>query len=494
MKQQSFSFPGAVIAVLLFAFVFGQELMAQDETIYFEITKLKSGEGFMDVQQEIVQPFVQERIKMGNQLAWVLFKVMYPNVEEAEYDYVAMSVFNDFDHLHLGEKAAYGIASTVWEGMDLKPIVKRFDAAAENMGSEVFVSRDEAVPGGPDKGSPRNFVQVNHMKVSEANSSAYAKMESEIFKPIHQERAKNGKMSEWLLCQRILPYGSEWDNNFITMDFYENWSDMAGMGGGLFEKVHPDKDPETIWAKMSKMRELRRSETWEFVMAVNKPAEPVTYTVVKEGSGDSPMRGHEVTYSGKLMNKAGETLFSSDNLGFDFHQIIGSDPSARHLDKGLLQMKKGGIMTMTFPPDAQDKAMKAMFEGKEGVVKVEMVDFGEAKPDGATMLENTIREDGLDAAKAKYKKLQSSNPMGYVFREDKMNILGYTLLEDGMTDAALYVFELNTKNYPKSWNACDSLADGYRASGNHAKAKHCYEMALKINPEFQAAKNKLEKL
>ncbi len=494
MKQQFYSLCKAAVAVLVFTFVFGQSLQAQEnETIYLEITKLKSGDDFMDVENEIVKPFVQERIKQGNLMAWVLYKVMYPRMENAEYDYVAMEVVNNFDHLNISQKEAMGMAANVWPDTDLQPIVKRYDDSAENVGSEVFVLRDEAVEGGPEKGSPRKYVQVNHMKVSEANSRAYAKMESEIFKPVHQDRAKNGTMSEWLLCQRILPYGSEWDNNFITMDFYENWSDMVS-GGGDFKKVHPNKDPGAIWEKMSKLRELRRAETWEIVMVVNKPAEEVTYNVVKEGSGDSPMRGHEVTYRGNIMNSEGETMVSSEILGFDFYHTIGSDPNARHLDKCLLQMKKGGTMTMTLPPDAQDKVTKSMMDGENAVIKVEMVDFGEAKPDGAAMLQRKIEAHGLSTAKAKYQKLQSDNSKGYVFREDKMNMLGYQLLEKGMTDAAIWVFETNTKLYPKSWNACDSLADGYRAVGNYAKAKHCYKMALAINPDFQAAKNKLEKL
>ncbi|MCB0519574.1 MAG: hypothetical protein H6577_24530 [Lewinellaceae bacterium] len=50
---------------------------------------------------------------------------------------------------------------------------------------------------------------------------------------------------------------------------------------------------------------------------------------------------------------------------------------------------------------------------------------------------------------------------------------------------------MNQKNFPESWNAGDSLADAYRAAGDIAKTKHCYEMALKIKPDFQASKDKL---
>ncbi|MEO1260836.1 MAG: hypothetical protein AAFZ15_18705 [Bacteroidota bacterium] len=494
MKTQIRSLRNVMVFALLSVFVFGQDLLAQDEPMYFEITKLKSGEDFWNVQQEIVKPFIQERIKRGNLRAWVLYQVMYPNVEEAAYDYVAMSVFDHFDHVNLSDEKVGAMAATVWPGFDINTLYQRFDKAAENVGSEIFMIRGEAVPGGPEKGAARQYVQVNHMKVAEGNSSAYVKMENDIFKPIHQKRAENGTMAEWLLFQRVMPRGTDWDNNFITMDFYTNWNDIMNWDGELFQQVHPDINADQTWSKMSSLRELTRSETWKIVMTVNQPAEAVTYETIEEGSGDSPMRGHEVTYRGTIMNAAGETIVSSDILGFDFYHTIGSDPNARHFDKGLLNMKKGGVAKIMMPASAQDANMQNMLGGKDAIVKVEMVNFGEAKPDGAAMLKRKIMAHGLSTAKAKYQKLQSDNSKGYVFREDKMNMLGYQLLGEGKTHEAIWVFELNTRNYPKSWNACDSLADAYHAAGNHPKAKHCYQMALKINPDFKAAKDKLAEL
>ncbi len=405
-----------------------------------------------------------------------------------------MDIFDDFNHLNLGEKAMK-IAARVFPDANLPKVIERFEAAAKNAGSEVFVIRDEAIPG-PKGGNDKKvkFVQANFMKVSEANSGKYASMEREIFKPMHKARIEAGKMHDWVLLQRIMPYGSEWDNNFLTFDVFNEWGDMAGGPDNLFEKVHPGKDANALWNKMAKLRELRRSETWEFMTVVDSPTPEVTYNVIKEGVGDYPMKGQEIAYKGKFMNLEGETLFSTETLGFNFYHTLGSNPYDRFFDRGLKQMKKGGIMTMTLPPDIQDKNTRNMTGGETAVMKFELVDIGEVKPSGADLLENKIKEHGLMAAKEKYQKLQSNNPKGYVFREDSMNALGYKLMGDGNTEAALYIFELNQKNYPKSWNACDSLADGYRAAGNYAKAKHCYKMALKINPDFQASKDKLEKL
>lgn len=496
MKTAFLSVRNAVAALLLLAFAYGQNLFAQEAppTIYFEITNLKSqGDDFMDVQEEIVKPFVQERIKQGNQRAWALFRVMYPNQENAEYDYVALNVFNNFDHLHMGRENMYGIASSVWPKADLDKIVDRFDASAEDMGSQVFVLVADAVPGPPDKDNMPQIVRVNHMKVSEANSGNYAQMEQEIFMPLHQASVKAGTMSDWLLLQRIMPYGSEWDNTYLTMDMFSKWGDIAAPGPD-FATVHPGKDADATWDKMAKLRELRRGEVWELVASAMEPAQPTVYKTVKEGTGPSPKMGDEVAYHGKVMNEAGESLFNTADLGFHFYHTIGSDTYNRYFDAGLLQMKKGGIMTMTIPADQQDKGLRGTLNGKTAVLKVELVDFSDPAPDGAAMLDRKIKEHGLDVAMAKYEKLASSNPKGYAFHEDKMNRLGYQLLEDGMVDESIWVFELNTKLYPKSWNTCDSLADAYAAKGDKAMARKCYEMALQINPDFAASREKLAAL
>ncbi len=82
MKLLFFSLRNATIVVLLFTFIFGSNLQAQDEpsTVYLHITKLKKlNDDLMDVEEQIMKPYVQERIKQGNQLMHLLFRVHYPN-------------------------------------------------------------------------------------------------------------------------------------------------------------------------------------------------------------------------------------------------------------------------------------------------------------------------------------------------------------------------------------------------------------------------------
>lgn len=61
--------------------------------------------------------------------------------------------------------------------------------------------------------------------------------------------------------------------------------------------------------------------------------------------------------------------------------------------------------------------------------------------------------------------------------EADINLLGYTLMNAGNVDSALVLFQKNVKDYPKSWNAYDSLAEGYAKKGDKAKAKAMYAKA-----------------
>jgi tetratricopeptide (TPR) repeat protein len=49
-------------------------------------------------------------------------------------------------------------------------------------------------------------------------------------------------------------------------------------------------------------------------------------------------------------------------------------------------------------------------------------------------------------------------------------------------DKAIGVFEYMVEMYPKSFNAHDSLAEGYLTKGDKENAIKYYKLAVKINP------------
>ncbi len=71
--------------------------------------------------------------------------------------------------------------------------------------------------------------------------------------------------------------------------------------------------------------------------------------------------------------------------------------------------------------------------------------------------------------------------------EAEVNALGYALLGQGKVDEALALFQKNVKDHPGSWNAYDSLAEGYAAKGDKAQAAALY---LKAKGMVQAPDQK----
>jgi CubicO group peptidase (beta-lactamase class C family) len=117
------------------------------------------------------------------------------------------------------------------------------------------------------------------------------------------------------------------------------------------------------------------------------------------------------------------------------------------------------------------------------------------KPSIAQVLYQAIKEQGVQAAAAHYRKLRAEQPEQYDFREPELNTLGYALMNEAKkTKEAIEVFKLNAEAYPKSSNVYDSLAEAYAKDGQKAVAIQYYQKALEVDPKNANAAKQLEKL
>ena len=80
-----------------------------------------------------------------------------------------------------------------------------------------------------------------------------------------------------------------------------------------------------------------------------------------------------------------------------------------------------------------------------------------------------------------YRQLKPEGPA--TGDEDTLNNLGYGLMGQDKTEAALAVFQLNTELFPRSANPWDSLAEAYLASGKAEKAVLYYQLAFEKSPD-----------
>ncbi|MDR5591201.1 serine hydrolase [Christiangramia sp. SM2212] len=99
---------------------------------------------------------------------------------------------------------------------------------------------------------------------------------------------------------------------------------------------------------------------------------------------------------------------------------------------------------------------------------------------GVMALLKEISENGMESGLEFYNKFKDDET--YNFNEGEMNSLGYQLLRSGKNEAAIEVFKLNVKAYPKSGNVYDSLGEAYLKNGNKKLALENYKKSVQIDP------------
>lgn len=112
-------------------------------------------------------------------------------------------------------------------------------------------------------------------------------------------------------------------------------------------------------------------------------------------------------------------------------------------------------------------------------------------PSLSQILRQALQEGGIEAMTEAYRDFKKGRP---TFTELETNGFGYALLQQGQTEAAIRVFELNAESYPASFNVWDSLAEAHKTAGHKERAIELYRKSLELNPNNTNAVTMLEEL
>jgi len=112
----------------------------------------------------------------------------------------------------------------------------------------------------------------------------------------------------------------------------------------------------------------------------------------------------------------------------------------------------------------------------------------------ASMVEETLMESGIEAAKEAFWALNAKASSEVLFNESDFNALGYRLMGNSQIQEAIEIFKLNVEAFPDSWNGYDSLGEAYMNDGQIALAIKAYEKSIQLNPENENGKQMLERL
>jgi tetratricopeptide (TPR) repeat protein len=104
-------------------------------------------------------------------------------------------------------------------------------------------------------------------------------------------------------------------------------------------------------------------------------------------------------------------------------------------------------------------------------------------------LRKLFMDGKLDQVESEAKKMVTDPRYRYINFEKKINQGGYDLLNSKQIESAIFVFELNTKLYPKSANTWDSLAEAYWKANKTDKAIENYKKAIELDPNGVTGEN-----
>jgi tetratricopeptide (TPR) repeat protein len=143
----------------------------------------------------------------------------------------------------------------------------------------------------------------------------------------------------------------------------------------------------------------------------------------------------------------------------------------------------------------EGETVEPMFSWERSQIEQARLALRKAKlGSAAELFGKALAEDGIPAAEKKLKELLKKRPDGPVFDENDFNVLGYKFAGENRLEFALYVFEKNTRLYPDSWNAWDSLGETAAKAGRNEQAIANYRKSLELNPKNKNGQEMLKQL
>jgi hypothetical protein len=113
---------------------------------------------------------------------------------------------------------------------------------------------------GNAQNDPMVFAIVDYMKVKPGDEGKYLDLEKNIWKPLHQERIKEGKIIAWILY-RVLYTGTSDPYNYATVTVFDNPANLENPWTGIdATKILAGKDVDKLYSETLKSRDLVKSK------------------------------------------------------------------------------------------------------------------------------------------------------------------------------------------------------------------------------------------
>lgn len=246
--------------------------LAQDKKTYIAFNYIKAKPGKAGAYTELVKKYstkiLEVAVKSGAFQGWYFYELRLPVGSANEYDWVAVSVVNDFKYLFEEPGTYHDIMRKQFPGItdkELDDIAQQFEDSRISVKREILVLTSQLSPGA----APSKYARVDYNMTVEGKEKDYVKAETEALAPIHKDIIASGAYKDWQLLKRIMPNDQKADYNYIAIDFIDNISNFVSLDyNAIGKKLSPDFDPAKFWPPLVSSRKTSRSEVWQLVTFV----------------------------------------------------------------------------------------------------------------------------------------------------------------------------------------------------------------------------------
>lgn len=195
--------------------------------LLFEFMRVNADQGSNYWQvEEFWSGIHKQRVADKSIIGWDLWSLT-PSGTEQGSQYLTVTIFSSLkDMLHaIGSLDVMAYAKKAYPKMTDKEFTAMYDKTGKSrdMANQVLIKVVDATKGD----FTMKVGTMITMDIMKQLDDSYEKVESEIFKPWHQQMVDAGKKGSWELLQAILPAGSESYGTHITVSMYKDVTQLA---------------------------------------------------------------------------------------------------------------------------------------------------------------------------------------------------------------------------------------------------------------------------
>ena len=225
------------LVILLHLGVFAQE---SNKPLYllFEFMQVKGDQTSEYLKVEDFWSGIhQQRIANKSILGWDLWSLT-PSGKEQGSQYLTVTLFPSLARMLESVESldVMGLAKKAYPAKTDKELGTMFDKTVKSrdLANQVLCREIDTTTGDFKMAVGTMFT----MDIMKQQDDTYEKVESEIFKPWHQQMVKEGKKGSWELIQTILPSGSEAYGTHLTVSMFKDEAQLASFmesSGGVMD-------------------------------------------------------------------------------------------------------------------------------------------------------------------------------------------------------------------------------------------------------------------